>query len=179
MDITDVAKVWQGFSPNIRREVKKAKERFSLKVKEVTDAEEFYVTYKKTFERQKQLPPYSKDLVKKLFKECAKRECCKALKAYSENGQVHAVNFTIWDSNSAYYLLGGGDPELRTSGAASLLMWEMINLLSPLKIRFDFEGSMIEPIEKFFRNMGGVQVPYFQIKKSNHFLFTVKDCLLG
>ena len=41
-------------------------------------------------------------------------------------GAVHAVAYVVWDRSAAYYLMGGGDPELRTSGASSLLMWEAI-----------------------------------------------------
>ena len=32
---------------------------------------------------------------------------------------------------------------------------------------FNFEESMIKPIERFFRAFGGEQVPYFEITKIN------------
>jgi len=67
------------------------------------------------------------------------------------------------DTSYAYYLLGGADPRLRSSGAQSLLFWEAIKLASRKNLKFDFEGSMIEPIERVFRAFGAVQVPYLQI----------------
>jgi len=33
---------------------------------------------------------------------------------------------------------------------------------------FDFEGSMIEPVERFFRSFGAQRVPYFGITKNRH-----------
>lgn|GEM_PF-4541022 len=54
---------------------------------------------------------------------------------------------------------------LRTSGASSLLLWEAIRFALQVAERFDFEGSMFEPIERFFRGFGAVQKPYFQISK--------------
>jgi len=32
---------------------------------------------------------------------------------------------------------------------------------------YDFEGSMIEPIEEFFHSFGAVQKPYFEISKTS------------
>ena len=59
--------------------------------------------------------------------------------------------------------MGGGDPEFRNSGATSLLMWNAIQFASTVSQIFDFEGSMIESVERFFRGFGAVQTPYFSI----------------
>ena len=69
-------------------------------------------------------------------------------------GRIHAASYFVYDEKCCYYLIGGGDPELRTSGASSLLMWEGIKFASTVSGSFDFEGSMIEPIERFFRAFG-------------------------
>lgn len=62
--------------------------------------------------------------------------------------------------------MGGGDPDLRNSGATSLCIWEAILFASTIVKKFDFEGSMIESIEKFFRAFGASQTPYFEIYKT-------------
>ena len=74
--------------------------------------------------------------------------------------------YIVWDANSAYYLLGGSDPNFRSSGANSLLLWEAIKFASGVTKRFDFEGSMIEPIERYFRGFGATQKPYLSISKT-------------
>jgi hypothetical protein len=67
------------------------------------------------------------------------------------------------DASYAYYLLGGADPRLRSSGLQRLLFWEAIKLASGKNLKCDFEGSMIEPIERVFRTFGAAQVPYLQV----------------
>ena len=90
----------------------------------------------------------------------------KILIAEDEQGRRHAGVYIVWDNTSAYYLMGGGDPDLRNSGATSLCMWEAIQFASTVTQRFDFEGSMMEPVEKFFRAFGATQTPYFSISKT-------------
>jgi hypothetical protein len=62
--------------------------------------------------------------------------------------------------------MGGIDPAF-SSGAFSLLMWHAIQFASQVTTRFDFEGSMIESIERFFRSFGARQVPYLHVQKIN------------
>lgn len=85
--------------------------------------------------------------------------------AEDAQGRIHAAAFLIWNPDRAYYLMGGGDPELRNSGAGSLVMWEAISFASTVSRQFDFEGSMIEPVERFFRAFGGEPVSFFSISK--------------
>src|SRR5260370_7073664 len=85
--------------------------------------------------------------------------------AEGPEGRIHAAVYIIWDDRSAYYLMGAADPELRNSGATSLLLWEAIQFAATVTRSFDFEGSMIESIERFFRAFGAKQKPYFHISR--------------
>jgi hypothetical protein len=49
-------------------------------------------------------------------------------------------------------------------------MWNAIKIASENTKRFDFEGSMIENVERFFRSFGAVPIPYYNIKKTNSLL---------
>jgi hypothetical protein len=86
--------------------------------------------------------------------------------AYDDADRVHAVAYVVCDRRTAYYLMGGGDPKLRTSGASSLLLWEAIRRTRPVVSVFDFEGSMLRPVERFFRAFGGRQVPYLHVSRA-------------
>jgi len=90
-------------------------------------------------------------------------------------GTIHAAAFMIWDKRSAYYLLSGADPRLRNSGAGSLVLWEAIRFASTVTRLFDFEGSVMEPIERHFRAYGGIQKRYFQISKINSKILRAVD----
>ena len=113
-------------------------------------------------------------MVKKIDQACSKRNCRKIFFARDLQNRTHAALYLIWDENSAYYLMGGSDPALRNSGANSLLMWEAIQFASTVTNKFDFEGSMIEPIERFFRSFGAKQIPYSYISKGS---FLIKNLI--
>ena len=47
------------------------------------------------------------------------------------------------------------------------IIWEGIKFASTASKTFDFEGSMIEGIESFFRQFGATPTVYYQIRKQN------------
>jgi hypothetical protein len=73
----------------------------------------------------------------------------------------------VWDRNVSYYLMSGADPRFRSSCAGSMLIWEAVKYAATVSECFDFEGSMIESVEHFFRGFGARQVPFFQLSKSS------------
>ena len=81
--------------------------------------------------------------------------------------QMKQLSLLAWDADSAYYLAGAVDPKNKNTGAMSLLMWTAIQFSSGVTNQFNFEGGMVEPIERFFRSFGAKQTPYFEIRKTN------------
>jgi lipid II:glycine glycyltransferase (peptidoglycan interpeptide bridge formation enzyme) len=162
-DLTDLDLIWAGFQENIRREIRKAEKQVS--VRSDLGIDRFLDLNDLTFQRQGEAAPYTRELVYRLDHACSEHEARKMFFAEDEQGRIHAAIYIIWDENSAYYLMGGGDPELRNSGATSLLMWEAIKFASTVTNKFDFEGSSIEPIERFFRAFGGKQMSFYNVSK--------------
>lgn len=62
---------------------------------------------------------------------------------------------------------------------ASLLIREIIKYLSSKTRKFDFEGSMIEPVEQSFRRFGAIQERYFRTSKVNSRLLSLYRALKG
>lgn len=111
--------------------------------------------------------PCSREFIRRIDAMLQERGQRRIFFAVDAHGRVHAALYLIWDSTSAFYLMGGVDPVLRTSGSSSLLMWEAIRFASSAAKRFDFEGSMVEPIERFFRGFGAKQQQYFTLISMN------------
>jgi hypothetical protein len=164
-ELNDLSKIYNDFQSNIKTDIKKAQKTVSCYSDD--DVERFYNINKLTFERQNLRTPYEIGFLRMLDAVCGKRECRKIFYAQDEQGRIHAVIYIVWDKQSAYYLMGGGHPELRNSGATSFLIWEAIQFAATVTKKFDFEGSMIEPVERFFRAFGAVQKPYFSISKTS------------
>lgn len=154
--------IWSGFQENIRREIRKAR-KLDVVVERCSDVDAFLDVNELTFQRQGMKVPYSRFYVKRLFAACEANKAGAIFLARGQDGRVHAGNLLVWNEHCSYYLMGGGDPELRTSGATSLVMWQAIQFAATVSRVFDFEGSMIEPVERFFRGFGAVQTPYFSI----------------
>lgn len=154
--------ICSGFQNKIRTDIRKAK-KLGVLVERSSDIDAFLDVNELTFQRQGTKLPYSRPYVKRLFTACQANEAGTIFLARGENGRVHAGSFLVWNDHCAYYLMGGGDPELRNSGATSLAMWHAIQFAATVSQIFDFEGSMIEPVERFFRGFGAVQTPYFAV----------------
>jgi len=162
-NLIDLDQVWAEFQENIRREIRKAQKR--VKVRTDLDIEHFLDINSLTFKRQGKSLPYSRELARRLDAACVEHQARRIFFAEDAQGQIHAAIYIVWDENSAYYLMGGGNPELRNSGATSLLLWEGIQFAAKVTQKFDFEGSMIESVERFFRAFGARQIPYFQLTR--------------
>lgn len=157
--------LWTAMSPNIRRNIAKARDKYGIRIRRGIPTDEFLGIQKLTFRRQGRKVPGDEAIFRALAETCRQRQQGDLWGAYDEKGRLHAALFLVWQESSAYYLAGGGDPSLRQSGAHSLLLWEAIRFAAAGSDRFDFEGSMLPGVERFFREFGAVQMPYFTISK--------------
>ena len=161
----DIEELSKNFETDIRRRRKKA-DTLGVEVVESDDIETFYKINKMTFDRQETKMPYSLEFIKNLYTSCKKNDACKMYFAQYEN-EIIAVNFLLYDTNTVYYLMGGINPEKRDLGGMDVIQYESIKFALENGKDFDFEGSMIQSIEKYFRSFGAVQKSYMDISKVN------------
>lgn len=158
-DLSTMNTIWDGFDSNIRSDIRKAER--SLLIRDDLSLDRFLDCYEKTFHRQGQKLPLHRRFYAQFDEVLVARGRRRMLFAVDQQDRIHAVAYLVWDEQRAYYLMGGGDPALRTSGASSLLLWNAIQFSATVTKSFDFEGSMLEPIERFFRGFGANQTPYY------------------
>lgn len=164
-DISNTEKVFADFSSSTRQQIRKAEK--TVSVSESSDIEILYKMISDTFKRQGKKTPYTLAYVKNINEACVKNKARKILIAKDKEGNIHGACFLAWDKQTAYYVMGGSDPRFKSSAAYSLLMWEAIKEASKHAKEFDFCGSTIPSIAKFFSGFGGEPVPYFHLKKVN------------
>jgi hypothetical protein len=76
--------------------------------------------------------------------------------------------FCVYDKNTCYYLLGGVNKNSGIQGINNLLIQKSIEKAKELGCNtFDFEGSMLKGVEKFFRGFGPELVPYYTVNKAS------------
>ena len=168
--------LWSRLSQNIKGDIKKSEKRFGIEIVNDDGVDQLYSLLEKTFGRQDKQTPYSKKFLSNIDVACKLRGCRSIYLAKDQDEKVHAAVYIVRDHNTSYYLVGGGDPELRNSGATSLCLWRAICNEKDRSHFFDFEGSMIQGVERFFRGFGAEQISYFSIQKANPLLeYIVKN----
>jgi hypothetical protein len=163
-DLSDLDRVQAEFQEQVRRGIKKASS--ALEVRDDLPLDELLRLDRQNFARQGLEPPYSEALVRRLDAACASRGVRRLFGAVDSEGRTHSALYVVWDEQTLYPIISARDPELQTFGANTLLYWEAIRLAATVSRVFDFEGSMLEPVEHFVRAFGGRQTPYFAISKS-------------
>jgi len=74
------------------------------------------------------------------------------------------TNYLLPDREKIYYLFGAKSKEELANHYGPMGVWEGIKKAKAQGFRlFDFEGSMIPSIEKFFRGFGGDLIPFYTI----------------
>ena len=164
-NIRDHQAVWENMSPNIRRNIAKAQNKYHISVKKGIPLNEFLAVQAQTFDRQHVRIKEDTNVLKDLIATCRQRGQGDLWGGYDEQGHLHAAAFIVWQDRSAYYLAGGGNPAYRGSGAQSYVLWECLHFVSQFTTVFDFEGSMLPGVERFFREFGAIQTPFFTISR--------------
>ena len=166
-NLSELDKIWEGMRSSTRREIRKAQKQ--LTVENNQDLESLKSCISDSYSRQASRATFPFSTLDRVFKVCTELDCGRVFLAKNNDGETCGAIYLVWDKNSAYYLAGGNSENFRSSGAMSLLLWKTIQFAAGVTHQFNFEGSMIKSIERFFRSFGGIQVPYFEISKTNSF----------
>jgi len=173
----DLETLSKTFETDIRRRRRRKANNIGVEVYESQDIKKFYDLNKMTFFRQEIEIPYSFEFIENLYYKCRENNVIKMFFAKDKYGEIIAGNFLVYDENSVYYLMGGINPNKKDLGGMDVVLYESIKFANKSDKVFDFEGSMKESIEKYFRSFGAVQKPLFNIFKINSKIFKVKNCL--
>ena len=164
----------KNFETDTRRRRRRKAEKLGIKAYESNELEKFYKLNEMTFKRQGLSIPYSYEFIKRIYHSI--NQNTKIFFAEHEK-KVIAVIFLIFDEKRVYYLMGGIHPAYKNLGAMDLLQYESIKFALENNLKYDFEGSMIESIEKYFRSFGAIQKPYNNVSKTNSKLLKIRSLL--
>ena len=117
------------------------------------------------------------DYVYRVVNESFKNNSADLLLGKSAEGVVHCAVLIIKDDKMSYYMLGGSNPEMRSSGAVSVVMDYAIESSLKEGLHFNFEGSMLEGVSEFFRSFGATRHTCHKVVKNNSLVFKLRDAL--
>lgn len=164
--------IFSAFYTKLKSELK-----FALKSDYYIDFEidftDFYEVVNKTFLRQGSKAPFSQDKLLNFYDNLKAKNAMHVfgIRAKKEE-RLMCVAGLVTDKSTAYLILNGIDAANIKRGANELLLWEAIKFSKSLGLEvYDFEGSMLENIESFYRKFGGDRKQYLRIAKQNSYTF--------
>ncbi len=162
-DLTNLHKTWDKMERRVRQNIRKAETKGITVVP--CHSSLVSATAEKTFKHQHKSLPYSREYLNQLYSAAKQKGAGECFAAIDKEGRTHAATFVVWDRKRAYILASGSDPELRSSGAESFLLWHLFEFTADRAETFDFAGSVVQRIERFERGFGATLVPYNRILK--------------
>ncbi len=154
----------EGFAKSVRQAIRKSKEQdFRLvKTDNITDLLQFSLSQKKY------LPDHQYQKLPKLWEALKERDKGLVLEVRGKAGELLTGGLILKDRERWITIFGSNlNPENKDSRAVAYMLSESIQMAKRAGVAyFDFEGSMIEGVERFFRSFGGSPVPYLLISKN-------------
>jgi len=158
VDLSAPDKLSERMAKGARRHIRKA-ERLAITI-EPCRPEQLWQAEEKSFSRQGMKVPHLVQYLRALNDAAQANHAGGCFGAFDRERRMHCACFIVWDHNRAYTVASGADPELRDSGAHSLLTLHLARLAAEHAPVLDFAGSMLQPVELFLRSFGATQVAY-------------------
>lgn len=172
LPITSKDDLYQSLKPALKRQLKKAEK--NLHIIKSKDLDPLLELHAASLKRQKSMQPVDAKLAKALFDYSIKNTNGHLYYCKDIEGNIHAGLWVVYDQQRMYYLLGGSQPDFLGSGAMGLLLWTAIQSCMDLRIKqFDFEGSDIDGIARFFKTFGAQEVFYPVLSKPTNKILSV------
>ena len=169
LDLQNYSAIWPNMDSTKRNNIRRSKDE-GITVAEGFNIPELIRLSKDTFDRQSMNVNW--DMLPKTYQyELNKRGLGRTFIAYTPAREAIAGLLLVWDNRCAYYLMGGYKQEAAHRGAMSLAFWQAINYAHTIGLQtFDFEGSDVPQIERFFRKFGARLTPYYRARKTSRWL---------
>ncbi len=160
LDLSHSPSLWPQLEDKTRNKIRKAKNKLTLD--QASNKEVLLQLLKQSFPKSS---PYPIPIVERLVDQLDQRQLGQYYLAHDQEGQYHGALYLAYDQHCAYNLLLATNPNLRQSGAGAFLLWHAILDAARRVSIFDFEGSMIPGVERFFRGFGPDLMPYHVLEK--------------
>ena len=162
--IENLTTVFNNFNDNTKRNIRKATQSFTIE--NTNNFDKFLEINDLTYKRQRILQPISLPIWQAVEHVLSEKNRRKLFFAKNTEGVVEAAIYVVFDDKTAYYLAGGSTDLGRSRGAMHGLLARAIEEAATAGCTvFDFEGSMLQGVEPFFRGFGGALTPYFRVYK--------------
>jgi len=156
------------YHSNLKNDIKNAIKN-NVIIKQNIPFEELWSVVDKTFLRQGSKSPFKKEKLEHFVDTLRKQDSFVSFGAYDIDNNCIAVLGIAYEKKSSYLLLNGIDIDRQIRGANAYIVDESIKYFHDKCDYYDFEGSMLNGVEQFYRRFGGELTPYYRIWNDNFF----------
>lgn len=155
----------QGIARTHRQQLAKAR-RMNLTVTREDAVAELLQLCAQTFARQGLKSPYPAAVVKRVWAEARSRGQAQIYVARTAAGAAVAALLAVNDRRTTYQIMSGVDTEHRELPGQYAVLWQAVEDALAMGRDFDFEGSGLRGVERFYRRWGAAAVPVWKIEKA-------------
>lgn len=152
--------IYHNYSTQVRNKLKKS----DIYINEEKSVHMIYELLRKSLQLQQKEPKFSYANFENLANATFKHQSGTAVYAYV-NEHCCSGAFLIWDHNRMYYYIAGNDREYQMYYSSTVLLDYCIKLACKQKKIFDFTGSMLPSLSRFYRSFGSTLYSYPIINK--------------
>lgn len=161
-----MSEVEENLHTSIRQNLRKVEDHIKVRTGSV---QELMTLADKTFAHQNEPTPYSAGQLKQIVKATEQQEAIFLWVAVDDQDKAHAATLFLMDKRYLYYFKAGSDPQQRSSGAQTLLIWKALEFAAQKGLDFNFLGSINPSIELFMSRFGPIQSNYYEKRKVHGF----------
>lgn len=165
-----MATIESQFHGKLRSEIRFA-EKQPYQISDTISIVDFVHICQQTFLQKKAKFPFTIPWLTHYCQQLVDRKVIQLIGIKNEQQELMAAAAILLTNDTATLILSGFDKEKIKRGANELLLFSCIKIAKKQAYFFDFEGSMIRPIESFYRKFGGDFRPYLVIYKQTIFQF--------
>lgn len=166
-DLSNEENVFNSFASNKKTNIRKATK--NVLVKYDLGCEDFIEFYMNALKKKNDNLSYPVSVLRNLITKAYSLSKGRIIYSVGKDNpnDIYGAIFYVWDNDSIYSLVTAFDMTHGNVASSSLLFYQIMKDFKESGLKFDFEGSMIEPIERSYNKFGTKQVPYFRISKIN------------
>lgn len=152
------------YAENTKRNIAKAT-KGNLHFFESADLEQFYNFYLPTVENTNvPFTPKDKERLRALVNALFANKMAKLYAVADAEGTWHSVMVMILTPNRLINIINASSATGKKSGASHFLFHQVITAFSDKNLLFDFEGSSISGIARFYAGFGAYHNDFYQLK---------------
>jgi hypothetical protein len=158
--------IYNAYNDNIKRNIKKSIKNELLIKNHISDSEFTRFYFENNIKLISNLKNIHLKYIKSIIKNATQHNAAKIYSVYHKE-QLIAINLFLFTNNRIISLLPSSNEEGRKLHAMSFLLNHVIEQNANKEMVFDFEGSMIEGVARFYKNFGAINQNYYAVKKNN------------